>query len=66
MLSALLCDAPFNLRLAITVTRVSADPVCLVPIQCACRSRSMPWPFDPHLGSLERPCRCDTPRREWA
>ena len=25
-----LSDAPFNLKLAITVTRVSADPVCLV------------------------------------
>ena len=25
-----LSDAPFNLRLAITVTRVSADPECLV------------------------------------
>ena len=35
----------------------------LLPIQCvlfACRSRSMHWHFDPCLGSLERPRRCNT------
>ena len=35
----------------------------ILPIQyvlSACRTRSMHWPIDPCLGSLERPCRCNT------
>ena len=52
-----LSDAPFNLKLAITVTRV-------LPIPCVLFTcRAMHWPFDPCLGIniLQRPCRCNTP-----
>ena len=49
-----LSDAPFNFKLAITLTRVLPIPCVLF----ACLS--MHWPFDLCLGLLERPCRCNT------
>ena len=49
-----LSDAPFTLKLAITVTRV-------LPIPCVLFTyRSLHWPLDPCLGIIVRPCRCNT------
>ena len=49
-----LSDAPFNLKLAITVTRV-------LPIPCVLFTcRSLHWSLDPCLGIVVRPRRCTT------